>query len=167
MARPQFVMVWAEAETAAALKARYLREADRHRRQWLQALWLLREGRSVTDTAPVVGANRRSVDRWVDWYRTAGLAGVVAHHQGGQGRAPLLTTDQTAQLADAVATGQFRTAADVGAWITATFAMSLRLRSWYTVLAHARCAPKVPRPQHEPADTTAQEAWNKGGLPTP
>ena len=160
-------MVWAEGDTAEALKARYRQEADRHRRLWLHALWLLREGRSVAETARVVGAGRRSVDRWVDWYRTGGLAGVLAHHQGGHGQARRLTPAQEEQVATEVASGRFRTAAEVGTWIAETFAVPLRPRTVLTVLARTRCAPKVPRPQHEKADPHQQAAWKKGALPTP
>lgn len=167
MARPQFVMTWAAADTAEALRSRYRSERHGTRRTWLHALWLLREGHVVAEVARVVGAGRRSVDRWVDWYRTGGLAGVLAHHRGGPGRPRMLTPAQEEQVATEVATGRFRTAQEVGAWVNATFAITLRPRTCYAVLARGRCAPKVPRPCHEKADPTMQEAWKRGALSTP
>lgn len=167
MARPVFVMEWAEVDTEEALKERYREERDAARRTWLHALWLLRQGRKVQEVADLVGASKRSVDRWVDWYRTGGRAGVLAHHQGGSGRAPALTPEQQTTLAEAVATGQFRTARDIQAWLRANFAVSLQVSSIHKLLARLRCAPKVPRPQHEKTDPAAQQAWKKGGLLLP
>lgn len=167
MARPEFVLEWAAEDTEEALRQRYRKEQDVHRRTWLQALWLLRQGRSPREVARLVAAGERSVARWVDWYRTGGLAGVLAHHQGGSGRTPLLTAAQQAQVADTVATGQFRTAAEIRAWIAQTFAIDLRPSTVYALLDRLRCAPKVPRPQHEKANAAMQEAWKKGGLRMP
>lgn len=163
MARPQFTMTWAAEDIAGTLKARYRAEPRADRRLRLQGLWLLREGRSVAETAAAVGVHRRTVDRWVDWYRTGGLVGVLAHRQGGRGRAGKLTPEQEAQVAAAVATGRFRTAAEIGAWIDAMFAVSFRPGGVAHLLARVRAAPKVPRPRHEKADSTAQAAWKKGG----
>jgi len=158
-----FVMVWAEADTEEALRARYLQEAHPRRRQWLHGLWLLRRGWSVADVADAVGAGERTVARWVDWYRhDGGLAGVLAHRQGGTGQPPRLNAEQQTQLADEIATGRFRTAAEIGAWMTATFGVTYRPGGVSSLVGRLRCHPKVPRPLHEKADLAQQQAW-KGG----
>lgn len=157
-----FVMAWAAVDSEAALKARYLAEAHRRRRQWLQGLWLLRRGWRVDDVAEAVGAGRRTVERWVDWYRTSGLDGVLAHRQGGVGQPARLTATQQEQVAVEVATGRFRTAAEVGTWIAATFAVTYRPSGVQDLLSRLRCHPKVPRPLHEQADLIVQDAWKKG-----
>src|SRR5438067_8851746 len=113
-----FVMDWVEADTEAALKARYRAEADGKRRLRLHGLWLLRCGQHVDAVAAAVGVHRRTVERWIDWYRHAGgLAGVLAHRQGGVGQPPRLTAEQQEQVGDEVATGRFRTANEIGRWI--------------------------------------------------
>jgi transposase len=157
-----FVMVWAEADTEAALKARYLAEPDPRRRPWLHGLWLLRRGWRVDAVADAVGVSRRTVERWIDWYRTGGLAKVLTHRQGGLGQPARLTAAQQTQVAAEVATGRFRTAAEIGAWIADTFGVAYRPGGLYSVLGRLRCHPKVPRPLHEKADLAAQAAW-KGG----
>lgn len=157
-----FVLEWAEADSEEALKARYLTEAHPRRRQWLQGLWLLRRGWRVDAVADAVGAGRRTVERWIDWYRTGGLAGVLAHRQGGHGQPARLTAEQQEQLGDEVATGRFRTAAEIRAWIDETFGVAYRPGGVYSLLGRLRCHPKVPRPMHEKADPAAQAAW-KGG----
>ncbi len=162
MARPQFVMTWAAGDTEAALKALSRAEADGKRRMRLQGLWLLRQGRGVDEAAAVVGVHRRTVDRWVAWYRNGGRAGVLAHRQGGHGRPSRLTAEQQEQVAAEVAMGRFATAAQVGAWIADTYEVTYRPGGLDDLLGRLRCHPKVPRPLHEKADLEAQARW-KGG----
>jgi transposase len=162
MARPAFVMQWAVADTEAALKARYRAEADGKRRMRVQGLWLLRQGQGVDEVAAAVGVHRRTVDRWVAWYRAGGLAGVLAHRQGGVGQVPRLTTQQQAQVGAEVATGRFRTAAEIRRWIATTYGVTYRPGGVQDLLRRLKCHPKVPRPLHEKADLAAQQAWKKG-----
>lgn len=163
-----FVMNWAAADTDAALKVAYRAEAHGKRRMRLHGLWLLRQGQHVGDVAAAVGVHRRTVERWIDWYRhEGGVAGVLAHRHGGVGQPSRLTAEQQEQVAAEVATGRFRTAAEVGQWLTATFGVTYRPGGVQDLLGRLRCHPKVPRPLHEQADLAAQEAWKKGAWPTP
>jgi transposase len=163
-------MVWAEADSAEALRRRYLSEAQPRRRQWLHGLWLLRRGWRVAEVADAVGAGRRTVERWIDWYRhEGGLEGVLAHRQGGHGQSARLSAAQQAQVADEIATGRFRTATEIRAWIADTFGVSYRPGGVTSLVGRLRCHPKVPRPLHEKANPAAQETWKRGasGLPSP
>jgi len=161
-------MEWAEADSAEVLKQRYLSEAHPRRRQWLHGLWLLRRGWRVEEVADAVGVGRRTVERWIDWYRhEGGAAGVLAHRQGGTGQPPRLTAEQQAQLGDAIATGRFRTAAEIRVWIADTFGVTYRPGGVTSLLGRLRCHPKVPRPLHEKADPAAQAAWKGGSLGAP
>jgi transposase len=162
----RFAVEWEEADTESALKERYRAEPDAERRMRVQGLWLLRQGQHVTAVAAAVGVHWRTVEQWVDWYRhEGGVAGVLAHHQGGVGRSPLLTAEQQEEVGQEVATGRFRTAAEIGTWIRDTYGVTYRPGGVYELLARLRCHPKVPRPLHEKADPQAQDAWKKGGLP--
>lgn len=163
-----FVMAWAEVDTEAALKERYRAETDGKVRLRLHGLWLVRQGQSVEQVAAAVGVHRRTVERWIDWYRhQGGCAGVLAHRQGGVGQPARLTVDQQEQLATEVSTGRFRTAAEIGAWIEQTFGVHYQPGGVQALLGRLKCHPKVPRPLHEQADLDAQEAWKRGALPTP
>jgi transposase len=163
MSGKPFVMTWAAEDSEAALKARYRAEADSQQRLRLHGLWLLRQGQPVAAVAAAVGVHRRTVERWVDWYRhEGGLAGVRAHRQGGVGQPPRLTREQQEQVGDIVATGRFRTAAEIGRWIADTYGVTYRPGGVADLLRRLRCHPKVPRPLHEKADLAAQAAW-KGG----
>jgi transposase len=163
-----FVMDWGAEDTEAALRAAYRAEADGKQRMRLHGLWLLRQGRHVDAVAAAVGVHRRTVERWIDWYRhEGGRAGVLVHRHGGVGQPSRLTAEHREQVAAEVATGRFRTAAEVGRWISATFGVTYRPGGVQDLLGRLRCHPKVPRPLHEKADLAAQDAWKKGASPTP
>ncbi len=82
----RFEVAWQAEDTVAALKTAYQREGAGAIRQRLHGLWLLRCGRLVDAVAAAVGVHRRTVERWIDWYRhDGGRAGVLTHRQGGVG----------------------------------------------------------------------------------
>ena len=163
-----FVVAWRDEDTEEALRTAYRAERDPALRQRVQALWLLRgDTRLVGEVAAVVGVDYRTVQRWVRWYRSGGLTAVRSHRLGGPGQPPRLTPEQQEQVAKEVETGRFRSAATIRVWITETFGVTYTEGGMYTLLARLRCAPKVPRPLHTKANLEDQEAWKKGGLPTP
>ena len=128
---------------------------------------MLGDGHTVAEAAAAVGVHRRTVDRWVAWYRTGGLATVLGHRQGGHGQVRKPRPEQEAQVATEVATGRFRTAGEIGRWIEASFGVSFRPGGLAHLLARLRAAPKAPRPRHAKADPAAQAAWKKGGWSRP
>jgi transposase len=78
-----------------------------------------------------------------------------------------LRAEQQEQLAQEVATGRFRNALAIRAWVAETFGVSYTEGGMYSLLERLRCNPKVPRPVHEKANLEEQEAWKKGDLLTP
>ncbi len=158
---------WAAEDDAASLQARYRRERRADVRPRLHGLWLVRAGRSAREAAAVLGVHERSVTRWLGWYRAGGLAAVEARHAGGQGAPPLLSAERRAQLAAEVATGRFRTAAEIRAWVLERWGVAYTEGGMYALLQRLRCAPKVPRPVHAKADTAAQARWKRGGSRRP
>jgi transposase len=155
-------VVWDAADTVEALQQGYRQEKDGEVRTRLHGLWLLRQGQTVGQVAQTVGVHYRTVQRWVRWYEAGGLAEVRRRRMGGHGQVPKLTAEQEAAVGAEVATGRFRTAADVGAWITAQYGVTYRPGGLYALLGRLKCAPKVPRPLHAKADPEAQEAWKRG-----
>ena len=115
----------------------------------------------------MLGGHERTVTRWLGWYRQGGLAAVEGRHAGGQGAPSLLTPERRAELADEVATGRFRTAAEIRAWVAERWGVAYTEGGMYALLQRLRCAPKVPRPMHEKADAAAQARWKKGGSRRP
>jgi transposase len=156
-------VVWRE--DAAILGQQYLQEHDVQLRPRLHALWLLREGRRLADTAAVVGVHYRTVQDWLAWYRRGGLAEVRTHRRAGRGRAGWLSAEQRTQLVEQAARGGFFTAQDVQQWIADTFGVHYRRGSVYSLLQRLGCHPKVPRPYNPRSSTEEQEEWKKGGSP--
>lgn len=162
MARKTAV-VWAVEDTAAALHAQYRAEPMPEVRTRLHALWRLRLGEGPTVAASVVGVGRRSVQRWLGWYREGGLAAVRSRRRGGPGKPSFLTQDQEAQVVAEAATGVFGTAQAVRDWIEERFGVAYTVAGIYTLLERLRIRLKTPRPRHTKADPQAQESWKKGG----
>ena len=162
LGRP-FRVAWRAADTTAALKAAYQAERDLALRPRLHGLWLLRAGWRLEAVAEVVGVQYRTVQRWVAWYRAGGLEVVRAHRMGGTGQLPFLSPADQKRVADEVATGRFRTGAEVRDWIAGEFGVTYTVAGIYSLLKRLRCAPKVPRPVHAEADLARQAAFKKGG----
>ncbi len=157
----RLVIDWQDDE--AALYRRYRTERDAELRPRWQVLWLLRRGRSATEVATVVGVHRRSVQRWLAWYRQGGLAAVAQHRQGGrQGRTAYLTPEQQAQLTAETARGTIRTVGAAVRWVEQQFGVRYTYWGMRTLLHRLKIGPKVPRPLAAQADLDAQEAWKRG-----
>ncbi len=160
-------IAWAAEDDAASLQARYRREGRVDVRPRLHGLWLVRTGRTTREVAEVLGVHQRTVQQWLAWYRSGGLAALGGHHAGGQGAPSFLTVEQRSALADEVATGRFHTAAEIRRWVQEQWGVTYTEGGMYALLGRLHCAPKVPRPIHEKADHLAQARWKKGGSPRP
>jgi transposase-like protein len=58
-------------ESADELHELYKKQRDLETRKRLVALWSVRRGESVTDAARIAGVGRRTLTRWLAWYREA------------------------------------------------------------------------------------------------
>jgi transposase len=154
---------WAEEDDEASLYRRYRRERRADVRPRLHALWLVRRGQSAREAAAVLGVAERTVQRWLGWYRAGGLAPIEGRHAGSQGAPSFLTPEQKEELAGEVATGRFRTAAEIRRWVEERWGVCYTEGGMYALLHRLRCAPKVPRPVHEKVNHLAQARWKKGG----
>jgi transposase len=158
---------WAAEDDAASLYRRYRRERRADVRPRLHGLWLVRTGRTTREVAAVLGVDGRTVQRWLAWYRAGGLALLEGRHAGSQGAPSYLTPDQRAELAAEVATGRFRTAAEIRRWVQEQWGVRYTAGGLYSLLHRLGCAPKVPRPVHAKTDHLAQARWKKGGSAAP
>ena len=79
----------------------------------------------------------------------------------------MLTVEHREALAAEVATGRFRTAAAIRAWVAERWGMTYTEGGMYALLKRLRCGPKVPRPVHDKADHLAQAGWKRGGSRRP
>ena len=157
-----FVITWRDGDDEVALRAAYRGAREPQVRARLQALWLLRGGRSLAEVATVVGVHYRTVQQWVAWYREGGLAAVQAHRTAGRGQPARLTPAQQGALLERAAAGAFYSVADTVAWVRDTFGVTYRPTGMYTLLHRLRLKKKVPRPVNPKTDPARQVAW-KGG----
>jgi transposase len=153
-------------EQAEELKRRYRVEQNRHRRDRLQVLWLVRAGKSLREASAVVGVPYSTAKRWLAWYRAGGLAAVLQRTPGhaGPGRTPYLNAERAAELRQHADQGAFRTAREIQHWMQQQWQIRYTRKGVYTLLRRMKITWKVPRPQSDQADPEAQEAWKKGGL---
>jgi transposase len=155
-------------ESAEELYERYRQEKDVERRTRLGALWGVRHGESASHAAQQAGVGRRTLTRWLAWYRTGGLAAVLARvpGHGAPGAAGRLAAEQVQALLEHSSQGQLRTYEDARRWVLEPYGVGYSYTGMYTLLTRLGVRPKVPRPVAVTADPDQQAAWNKGGSAT-
>ena len=152
-------------ESAEELHVRYRAERDVEARKRLGALWLLRRGESVTRAAEAAGVGRRTLTRWLSWYREGGLGEVLSRvpGHGAAGNECRLSEHQQRRLLERAGRGEFRTYEEARRWVEQEYGVRYRYKGMYALLARMGVRPKVPRPAAEKAAPGAQEAWKRGG----
>lgn len=152
-------------ESVDELYERYRAERDVEARKRLGALWLVRRGESVTGAAQATGVSRRTLTRWLGWYRRGGLEEVLSRvpGHGAVGSECRLSERQQELLVERASLGEFRTYEEARRWVEEEWGIGYRYKGMYALLARVGVRPKVPRPAAEKADPEAQEAWKRGG----
>jgi transposase len=152
-------------QTADQLLLFYQWERNPHRKIRLLGLWHLKCGKRLQDVVNIIGVSYRTLQHWVAWYRSGGLAEVLRRIPG-HGSVPVtkLTPLQQRALAAKVARGLFRTVWDVVQWVADRWGIVYTYNGMHACLQRLKCAPKVPRPQSVKAEVEAQKAWQATGL---
>jgi transposase len=151
---------WQESEEE--LHQLYKQEKDHQNRTRLQALWLLRPGRTMKEVAGLVGVHHRTVQKWVAWYRKGGAAEVLQHRHGGHaGAESWLSEEQEAELKAKAEAGELRTIHDGVEWAKGH---GIEYTYWgmRSVFDRLGLKKKVPRRKAPQASAEEQEAWKKG-----
>ncbi len=162
----RLVIEWQE--DAATLGRLYRAEPVAEGRTRLHALWLVRQGTAVQTAARVVGVDLRTLRAWLTWYRQGGLAALRQHRTGvRQGRAPYLSAAQRARLVAHAAAEPFPSIEAARRWVEREWGVAYTYWGMRSLFRQLQLTAKVPRPLAEKASPEAQEAWKKGGSPTP
>jgi len=151
-------------ENAERLGALYRGEKDAQNRRRLHALWLVRQGRTMTEVAAILGVDYRTLQEWLAWYRQGGVAAVLKHRHGGEReRERRLSAAQEAELKTKADAGEMRRISDGVRWAQETHQIQYSYWGMRYVFARLRLRLKVPRPRNPKASELEQEAWKKGG----
>jgi transposase len=123
----------------------------------------LRSGRPPAVAAELAGVGKRTVERWLSWYRRGGLEEVLKRvpGHGAPGSTCWLGGQQLEELvarAGEGAVSYLRRSPGLGGGRV----VSYEYKGMYGVLARLSVRPKVPRPAAQKANPDAQEAWKKG-----
>lgn len=142
----------------------YRREKNVYRRTRLQALWQLRQGKTLKEVSELVGMSYRTLQRWVAWYRSGGLSEVLQRTPGyaAPGGGSYVTPLQEKAIKAKADTGAFRTAQEAAQWIEARWGIRYKYSGIYGLFYRLDLRKKVPRPQSEHASPEEQAAWKKG-----
>jgi len=161
----KLVIEWQENEET--LKQKYLDEKDRQNRTRLQALWQLRQGKTIKETADVVGSHPRTIQDWIAWYREGGVANVLSHRHGGHGgQCSWLSHDQEEKLKEVASDGELSCVQDGVDWIKEKHDISYTYWGMRSVFRRLKFKKKVPRPYNPKVSVAAQESWKKKDLLT-
>jgi len=147
----------------ATLKELYLNERCLWRKTRFHALWLIRRGRSVVETADLLGIPRRNIQRWLQWYRQEGIEAVRQRQRGGgKGRTPYVTPAQRAKLEEKAQEEGFRTIGEAVHWVQAQWGVLYTYNGMRSLFRRLKFRKKTPRPMALHASSQQQEAWKKG-----
>jgi transposase len=150
-------------EDEATLKRLYQEEKDHQNRTRLQALWYLRQGRTIGEVAELVGVHYRTVQEWVAWYRQDGIPEVLSHRHGGaRPRKRKLTGVQEAGLRALAEAGEIGTIWDGVHWAKQEHGVTYTYWGMRGVFDRLKLRKKVPRQRSSKASAEQQEAWKKG-----
>ena len=144
--------------TAEELYAHYNHTPNTQIARRFQALALLRRGRTLKETAAIVGVSIRTVQKWLTGSRTGGLNTITRRTRGGNRATPRspLTPDQQAQRIPHAATQGFRTLREAAAWCREALGVELSERQVQRLFQRLGFRRKVPRPMAVRADAALQ-----------
>lgn len=153
------------------LEHRYRASRDPVARSHWHILWLVAQGHHVPAVAALTGYTENWVRTIIHRYNAEGAAGVGDRRHANPGQPPLLSPADRAALRVALVTpppdGGLWTGRKVAAWMALRLGRPVgEVRGWEAMRALG-FTPQRPRPAAVRADPAIQEAFKKGGSPTP
>lgn len=154
---------------------RFIRAAEKSNdlAQWRRGRAVLGyiEGRSVIEMADEFGVNRSSINRWLGWYETLGIDGIVTGVPPGP--TPMLSPEQHADLVELIEAGPVAAGYTSGVWTGPMIGDLIAQR--FGVRYHNHHIPRLlnklgfsvqrPRKRLARADAEAQAVWLRKTFP--
>ena len=140
-------------------------ESHARNRQWLLGMFHLQLGKSLKETADLVGVHWKTVQVWLKHVREDGLTGIYEKARPGAPRK--FTQAQEAELGDYIETlmeqraGGVVTGADIQAMVREKYAVDCTLTTIYATLHRLGLRWISCRSIHPKADLATQSAYKK------
>lgn len=147
----------------AALKAAYQNEKNATIKTRLHLLWLVRQGQTVSQAAPLVGVHYRTAQEWIAWYKQGGVPQLKARKRDGVGRQPRLNADQKEALKAKARSEGLVSVKDGLRFVQEQFGIPYTESGMNKVFAALELRKKVPRPRNTKASQEVQDTYKKGG----
>ena len=147
----------------ASLKAAYQSEQNAAIKPRLHLLWLVRQGHTVRQAAPLIGVHYRTAQEGIAWYKQGGLDQVRARRRGGTGRQPRLNTEQKEGLKARAGTEGFVSVKQGVRFVQEQFGVPYTESGMNKVFSALSLRKKAPRPRSAKANQEVQENFKKGG----
>ena len=154
---------------------KFIREAEGDNRldEWRRGRAVLGyiKGRKVVDLALELGVSRGSVNRWLQWYESMGVVGLLTAKAPGP--TPKLTDEQREELASLIEAGPLPAGYQSGVWTGPMIGELIKQR--FGVRYHKHHVPRLlhqlgfsvqrPRKRLARANAEAQATWAKKTFP--
>ena len=149
------------------------RNAEKRLDEWKRGRAILGyiEGRPVIQMAAELDVTRGAINRWLQWYKAAGLSGLETRH--APGRSPRLTESQRGELAQIIEDGPLASGYGMGVW-TGPMIGGL-IAEKFGVQYHNHHVPRLlhdmgfslqrPRKRLAKADAKRQKEWIQARFP--
>ena len=159
MARKRTKLAMSEAQ-AGQLKNQIRSATDPRDKERLQVvLWASSGQHSLDELARLAGRARSTIQIWLEDFTAGGLAQLLERETPPGKTSPLATPEVQAQLQAGLKAGQWRTAAQVAAWLQETHGIKRAAKSLYYWLGKVGGALRVPRPCHVKQNPEASAAF--------
>ena len=140
---------------APEVSKRHRTEQTGWKKERLLAIKLLLEGElDIEAVAHLVGRHRNSINDWIKLFRNGGIEALLTRGEGS-GRKGKMTAEASAELAEKLKVGEFRTAGQAEAWLKEKHGIEFGTNSIYYQLGKLGGRLKVARPSHLKKDEVA------------
>lgn len=162
MARKRTKLILSDSDRAS-LKQQIRSSADPRQKERLQVvLWASRGQYTLDELAGLAGRARSTIQIWLDDYDEGGLKQLLQRDAAPGKSSPLADAKVQKQLQQGLQKGQWRTAAQVAAWLEQTHGIVRQVKSIYYWLGKVGGVLRVPRPCHVKQDPEAVAAFRDG-----
>lgn len=145
----------------SALDQAYRVERDGRRRSHMQVIWFLLQDNGVSEASRVTGFSERWINKLIDRWNAAGLAGLGDRRRNNKGAQPLLDDEGLAALDAALredpADGGVWSGRQVTDWMSDYLGRPVSAKRGFDYLHRLNYSRQQPRPRHAKAASPEEQ----------